>query len=51
MANPHSYYVELRNASGHTQGTYVYACSEFHAMQLASERYPGYRARFATRRT
>ena len=47
MANPHRYYVELRNSSGTTQGTHVYAHSEYEAIQRALERHPGYRALFA----
>ena len=47
MANPRNYYVELRNNSGTTQGTHVYAHSEYEAIQLALVRYPGYRALFA----
>jgi len=47
MANPRNYYVELRNNSGTTQGTHVIAHSEYEAIQIALERYPGYRALFA----
>lgn len=44
MANPRNYFVELRNRSGTTIGTHVYAHSEFEAMQIAAERNPGFRA-------
>jgi hypothetical protein len=47
MANARSYFVELRNGSGTTIGTHVYAHSEYEAMQLATERNPDYRALFA----
>jgi len=47
MANPRNYYVELRNNSGTTQGVHVIAHSEYEAIQIALERYPGYRALFA----
>ena len=44
MANPRNYFVELRNSSGTTIGTHVYAHSEYEAMQLATEQNPGFRA-------
>lgn len=47
MANPCRYYVELRNGSGHTLGTHVWAHSEFDAMSRAAENNPGYRPLFA----
>lgn len=49
MANPFRYYVELRNKSGMTIGTHLYAHSDYAAMELAAERNPGYRALFARR--
>ena len=47
MANPRNYYVELRNTSGTTIGTHVYAYSEYDAIQQALARNPGFRALFA----
>lgn len=47
MASPKHYFVELRNASGHTLGTHVIAHSCYEAMQLAAERNPGFRALWA----
>jgi hypothetical protein len=47
MANPKTYYVELRNNSGTTIGTHVYAQSEFAAMSSAEQNNPGFRALFA----
>ena len=44
MPNPRTYVVELRNNSGTTISTHVYAHSEYEAIQLAVERNPGYRA-------
>jgi hypothetical protein len=47
MANPHRYYVELRNSSGTTWGTHVTAHSSYAAMAMAAERNPGWRPLFA----
>ncbi len=47
MANPHRYYVELRNHCGTTWGTHVVAHSTFAAMTIAVENNPGWRALFA----
>jgi hypothetical protein len=47
MANPHRYYVELRNSSGTTWGTHVTAHSSHSAMAMAAEKNPGGRPLFA----
>lgn len=47
MANPVRYYVELRNISGTTIGTHVFAQSPYAAMTIAAERNAGYRPLFA----
>jgi hypothetical protein len=47
MANAKNYYVELRNSSGTTIGTHVYAQSEYAAMSSAEQNNPGFKALFA----
>jgi hypothetical protein len=47
MTVQRQYYVELRNSSGTTVGTQVFAYSDFDAMRLARERYPDYTPLFA----